>query len=110
MTEIMPKVCKNPFSTLLAHSTVCIIYTCIYMYVRVQYVLTAANLSTANRTIFKAQTANRWEWKIVVTWSFIAKERRQEYWGKKEGKREEREKEREREYHVLQSSLKESAG
>ena len=22
MTEIMPKVCKNPFSTLLAHSTV----------------------------------------------------------------------------------------
>ena len=22
MTEIMPKVCKNPFSTLLTHSTV----------------------------------------------------------------------------------------
>ena len=22
MTEIMPKMCKNPFSTLLAHSTV----------------------------------------------------------------------------------------
>ena len=25
MTEIMPKVCKNPFSTLLAHSTVVVL-------------------------------------------------------------------------------------
>ena len=35
MTEIMPKVCKNPFSTLLAHSTVqhflnyCVITMCV---------------------------------------------------------------------------------
>ena len=36
MTEIMPKVCKNPFSPLLAHSTVHVhVYTYVHVYVHV---------------------------------------------------------------------------
>ena len=34
MTDIMPKVCKNPFSILLVPSTV---YTCIHIYIYIMY-------------------------------------------------------------------------